>query len=569
MNNNINPINKDDSKNQISIPTNITSQKAWDIARERYKILEPILGLDTIPKNKIKDLCNELKISRSTLFRLVKKYKDSAGAVNALAPQPPPGGVGKKRINHDVEKIIAELIEKIYLNKQRNSIKSVIMEVRRQCVQASLKAPSKNTIHRRINLLSARYIIEKRKGKLSAHSFTPNIGPSVSADYSMQSLMLDHTKVDLIVVDEFQRQPIGRPWLTVAIDIYSRCITGFYLSFDAPSSLSVGLCLVNSIFSKEDYLRRMEIEGNWPVFGKPDNLYIDQGAEFKSEAFIRGCEQNGIKIFWRRVGSPHLHGIIERLIGSLMKEVHTLPGTTFSNPIDRGMYKSNNEAVLTLKELEKWLLNVIVGQYNLDIHSNINEAPLTRYRQGLEIRSSSLISVTNEKVFLIDFLPLIKRTIQRDGFVIDNIHYFNNALVPWISQRNKKVIFNIRRDPRDLSRIYVLHPKESHYLEIPYKHMGRPSITLWEHRESLRRIRERKIFQYDESTIFKTISEMRKIVDIAKLETKNAKRKNVKNETIFAQMSTEKFNKIKKENVKVKEKVELKDIKPFDEIEEW
>ncbi|KAB8033585.1 hypothetical protein [Fluviispira multicolorata] len=176
MNNNINPINKVDSKNQISIPTNITSQKAWDIARERYKILEPILGLDTIPKNKIKDLCNELKISRSTLFRLVKKYKDSVGAVNALAPQPPPGGGGKKRINRDVEKIIAELIEKIYLNKQRNSIKSVIMEVRRQCVQASLKAPSKNTIHRRINLLSARYIIEKRKGKLSAHSFTPNRG---------------------------------------------------------------------------------------------------------------------------------------------------------------------------------------------------------------------------------------------------------------------------------------------------------------------------------------------------------------------------------------------------------
>jgi hypothetical protein len=35
-------------------------------------------------------------------------------------------------------------------------------------------------------------------------------------------VQIDHTKVDVIVVDEQQRLPIGRSWITLAIDGYSR-----------------------------------------------------------------------------------------------------------------------------------------------------------------------------------------------------------------------------------------------------------------------------------------------------------------------------------------------------------
>jgi putative transposase len=542
------------------------SEKSWEIAKKRHQILEPLRAFETVPIYKVKEACQKLNLDRSSFFRLFKKYKDSNGEIGSLAPQAPKGGIGRSRLKAKIEQIIIAAIDKIYLSKQRYNIKAVVTEVRRRCIEASLKPPCKTTIYKRVRSLDTRLSLEKRKGKLAAHSFTPNLGPSVTADYPLQAFMMDHTKVDLILVDEFQRLPIGRPWLSVAIDIYSRCIAGFYLSFEAPSSVSVGLCLTHAVFTKENYLKKFEINGRWPVFGKPENLYVDQAAEFKSEALLRGCEQNGIKIFWRKVGAPHLHGIIERLIGTLMKEVHTLPGTTFSNPKEKGNYDSCARASLTLRELEKWFIHMIVGQYHLDIHSSLTEPPLARYTRGMEALHSPPVQITNEKSFLIDFLPVVKRTIQRHGFVIDYIYYYSNALSPWISSRNKDTKFIIRRDPRDLSRIFVLHPKETHYLEIPYRNMSLPLISIWEHRESLRRIKEKGLSNYDEGTIFKTISEMRRLVKDAEMETKTAR----KNRAIAqARKETTPSSVNVTKQIKSTKKYDPSEFKPFDEIEEW
>lgn len=38
----------------------------------------------------------------------------------------------------------------------------------------------------------------------------------------MAQVQIDHTVVDLVVVDERHRLPIGRPYVTVGIDVFSR-----------------------------------------------------------------------------------------------------------------------------------------------------------------------------------------------------------------------------------------------------------------------------------------------------------------------------------------------------------
>jgi hypothetical protein len=35
-------------------------------------------------------------------------------------------------------------------------------------------------------------------------------------------VQIDHTLVDVIVVDEIERKPIGRPWLTLVVDVATR-----------------------------------------------------------------------------------------------------------------------------------------------------------------------------------------------------------------------------------------------------------------------------------------------------------------------------------------------------------
>jgi putative transposase len=459
-------------RDSIQVP-----DSAWEIARQRFDVLEPLLKLKEIPAARAQAACQRLQISRRTLFRLVKRYKDSGGDLKELTRHNSLGGTGKGRLAQAIEVIITKAIDKVFLTKQRQNIEAVVKEVRKRCAEAGLKPPGKNTIRRRIDLLIKQDVAKKRLGNSAAHTFSPDNGPYLTAKYPHQAIMMDHTMVDIIVVDDFQRLPIGRPWLTVAIDIFSRCIAGIYLTLEAPSATSVGLCLTHAVFSKNHYLKALGIDGSWPIEGKPESLYVDQGPEFKSEALRRGCEHNGIGMFWRRKGAPHLHGIIERLIGTLMTKVHSLPGTTFSNPMERGEYDSEAHAFLTLSELEKWLVLIIVGQYHLEIHAGIMEPPIAKYKSGLELMPKPPITITSEKSFLIDFLPVLRRSIQRQGFIIDRIQYFSNALLPWIADRNSDKRFIIRRDPRDLSRIYALHPDERSYIEVPYRNLGRPLIT--------------------------------------------------------------------------------------------
>ncbi|MFH5211757.1 transposase family protein [Antrihabitans sp. NCIMB 15449] len=190
----------------------------------------------------------------------------------------------------------------------------------------------------------------------------------------MDRVQIDHTPIDVIVVDERHRLPVGRPYLTAAIDVMSRCVVGLVVTLEPPSATSVGLCLAHTVTDKRAGLEALGVDAVWPMSGKPCELYLDNAAEFKSEALRRGCAQHGIRLEYRPPGQPHYGGVVERVIGTMMQMVHELPGTTFSNPRERGAYDSDAKAVLTLRELQQWL-TLAVACYHGRIHSGLARTP--------------------------------------------------------------------------------------------------------------------------------------------------------------------------------------------------
>ena len=139
-----------------------------------------------------------------------------------------------------------------------------------------------------------------------------------------------NTPADVMVVDEHDRQPIGRPWLTLALDVASRAVVGILVSLDAPSLVSVAMVLTHAVLPKANWLADRELEVPWPMAGIPDLLHLDNAPEFDSELLRRGAQEYGMEIEHRPIGKPHFGGHIERLIGTMMGAVHLLPGTTFS-----------------------------------------------------------------------------------------------------------------------------------------------------------------------------------------------------------------------------------------------
>lgn len=289
----------------------------WEGAKKREMIIAE-LAMKGCPRKKAKEAARELNISDRRVYKLVDKYRRSGFKLTSLIPLTSQGGKGKGRITTTIEQIIAATINELYLSKQKHKASYVIQEIKRRCHVAGLKPPSKNTIRSRIERLSEYEKKKKREGENAAKQFTPVYGSFPEPEYPLAVFQIDHTKVDLIVVDELYRQPIGRPYLTIAIDAFSRCIAGFCLTLEAPSATSVGLCLTHAVFEKDYWLISKNIKTSWPIWGKPDGIYVDNAQEFHSEALQRGCDLHGIKIEFRPKGQPHFGGIVERVIGTMM-----------------------------------------------------------------------------------------------------------------------------------------------------------------------------------------------------------------------------------------------------------
>ena len=290
------------------------------------------------------------------------------------------------------EELLQACIRDFYLIPERPSFAALVRESRRRFLEQQLPAPAYRTVRRRLETLDARLVTAKREGSKKARELYGPVGvSSLRAELPLDLLQIDHTLMDVAVVDREHRQSIGRPWLTLAIDVASRAVAGFCVSLEPPSALSVSLVMSHAVLPKAGWLADRELQNlEWPVDGLPRVIHVDNGKEFHSEALVRGCQEYGITLEHRPPAQPHFGGHIERLIGTMMGAVHLLPGTTQSNPQKKGTYDSEGRAALTLPELERWLALQVAGVYHLSVHSTLERPPLRAWQDGIARRKQPL-----------------------------------------------------------------------------------------------------------------------------------------------------------------------------------
>jgi putative transposase len=207
------------------------------------------------------------------------------------------------------------------------------------------------------------------------------------------------------------------------------------------------------------------------------------------------------------------------LIGTMMGKVHLLPGTTYSNITEKGDLDPEKSAAMTLDEVERWLGEAITGVYHQVEHRSLSIPPLTAWSRAAA-ESPAAQEITDPKRFLIDFLPLERRLIRREGVSLHSIHYWSDVLTSWIGEKEKLIV---RYDPRDLSRVYLRAPN-GEYLDLSYRDVRRPPISLWEHRLATRKLREEGRAHVDENAIFQAVDAMRRIAEEAVQTTKAVRR---------------------------------------------
>ena len=295
---------------------------AWDAAVRAAGVIGPLAARDKVGLAEADAAAVSLGVSRRQVYVLIRRWRSGDGVASDLLPGRSNGGRGRGRLSEDVEAIVTEVLRTRYLTRQRRSAATVYREIVRRCRMLGLPPPSQGAVTRRIARLEPVSTRSARQGGEAARPLRSAGGVPPEITGLLEQVQIDHTSVDVIVVDDHHRLPIGRPYLTAAIDVTSRCVVGMVVTLEAPSATTVGLCLAYAAMDKRAWLERLDAAAVWPMSGKPRQLYLDNAAEFKSEALRRGCEQHGIVLAYRPKGLPHFGGIIERLIGTMMTMVH-------------------------------------------------------------------------------------------------------------------------------------------------------------------------------------------------------------------------------------------------------
>lgn len=523
-----------DSKPTINIDIQSITDKDWKTAMEKYDSIKPLLK-ERVSRKEVDERASELGISFMTLYRWIKQFK-IAGSFEGLLPQKKGCSTGTRRLTKEVEKIIDDAIREIYLTPQRESIKNVVRQVKQVCLDKGISnPPHPNTVRARINSIPEYDRLVKRGMKKLAqqkYGAVPGKFPNVEAP--LDFVQMDHTKVDIILVDDEHRLPIGRPWVTSSIDLCTRACTGYYLSFDEPSATSDAMCITHSVLKKDKWLAMHDIKDSWPIWGIMKVVHTDNGSDFRSAPFSKACTMHGIELQYRPKHKTHFGGHVERQIKTYMDEIKSVEGSTFSNTAEKGEYDSEKEATMTISEFERWLIKLIC-LYNKTIHSEIEMSPLRKWEIGVFGDSTKpgygIPSLpADPHSFMLDFLPFFERTVQRTGIKIDGIRYWSDVLRPFIAYESdetagKKKKFIFRRDPRNISRIYFYEPEVKQYFEVPYADPHEIEPSIWEFLEAKRRIRADGRKHFNEKDVLDDVKELRKMREESALKTKSARLK--------------------------------------------
>lgn len=528
----LNPI--DPSKIEEREDLAIVSDEDWLDAQREFSIIRPLLETQNKSVEMVDAAAKTAGVHRATIYRWIE-IAEPIGKPSALLHKPKTGGRGKSRLPNDVEVIVSSVINNYFLTKQRVSPQKACDEVKRLCRNAGIKPPHPNTVRNRVAVVSEKIKLQRRFDSDAAKDeFEPKPGTIPGADWPLAIVQIDHTKLDVIVVDDIDRQPIGRPWITLAIDVFSRMVTGFYVSLDPPGSMSTGLCLAHSILPKEKWLAKYNITTPWPLWGTMNIVHADNAKEFRGNTLKKACDDHSIDLQWRPVARPRYGAHIERLLGTFNKDIHTLPGTTFSNIKERGNYESERHSALTLSELERWLATYVTEVYHQRFHSELLMSPLKKFEQGIfgngDVPGTGLPPrILDETRLRLDFMPFIRRVVRDDGIVIGHIHYYHDVLRSWINAKDPdkpkvKRKFLVRQDPRDISLIFFYDPELKTYFDIPYRHTYQYPMSLWEYRETLRRLKDEGQKDINEDLIFAAYEKMQTIADEAVKKTKKSRR---------------------------------------------
>ncbi|SMF08447.1 Mu transposase C-terminal domain-containing protein [Pseudogulbenkiania subflava] len=412
--------------------------------------------------------------SAITLYRWHKLFLQFDGDLRALLPKLHARGSRTLHGGGELSALLEEATQQVYLTKQRKSIRTlhdaIIVLIAQantsRSTDAQIPLPSYSTVRRYVRSLPKYDVDLARYGREYVRKKYRHSGITPTASYPLERVEIDHTPLNLFVVDEETLLVLGRPYVSWIIDCYSRMILGFYISFAPPSIDAVFRCLKHSIEGK-GYVRERypDIVNDWPCHGIPMMAVVDNGLEFHAKDLLRATYELGIHYQFCPPRTPWFKPMVERSLRSLAEQfAHLLPGTSFANWFDRYGYDPLREGLVTMSELIHALHVWIVDVYSQSYHRGIKQTPYVAWKAGQEL--ATLRTISTERLSLI-LSQQEERILGHAGIELHGLRYNNEDLLVVRKQFGDRLKVQVRYDPDDLGSINMLHPSTREPILVP------------------------------------------------------------------------------------------------------
>ena len=339
-------------------------------------------------------------------YRLARE-KYGNGYVGLL---PKTGGRGNRnlRLPEASRNLLAEFIANDYENLKQKTRAASWAALKRACEERGIVAPSYVSFCLAVRERPAFEQILKRQGRRAAYAhaeFYFELQPTTPrhGDRPFEIGHIDHTELDVEVVCSHTGRPLGRPWMTILTDAFSRRGLSLYLTFDAPSYRSCMMIL-------RECVRR---HGRLPQI-----LVIDGGPEFQSTYFETLLARYEVTKKTRPPAQARFGSVCERLFGTTNTQfIHNLRGNTQITRNVRQVTKSVNpqgQAVWTLGALEERLSEYVFEIYDTVVHPALSLSPRDAFTAGLEssgLRLQRMIPYDED--FLMATLPTTAKGVAK------------------------------------------------------------------------------------------------------------------------------------------------------------
>ena len=375
-----------------------------------------------------------------------------ANEVLALVPRTAERGNRTPRFSEEQEALLSRVIKERWKTAAAINYQMLYKWVRVEFERADLRPPSYPTVIARVKAQSDTQDIRIRHGKRRAYQQDIFVDvlyyeTPVHGSRPLQYVHIDHTQLDIVLQSHRTGRPLGRPWLTLAIDAFSRRILGFYLTYDPPSYHSV-MMAVRIIVQRFSRL--------------PEMFVVDNGRDLTSASFRSFLQVMGVDLRLRPAGQPRAGAVIERIFGTAHSQyIHNLAGNTKATKAVRMVSSTHlptNRAEWTLEAMYHGLNYWACEYYDKEIHPTLGCSPGDMFLRGLrQTGYRNHRKVLWNESFLIATCPPVdrggKRQVNPQRGVKVNDHYYWNPEFRSPKIANKKL--PVRYDPWNAATVYA------------------------------------------------------------------------------------------------------------------